>query len=180
MVCRRCFVVIETELKQLGLHHTHMQLGEITFQQPISLTRLELLKKALKKYGFELITDKRIQIIEQIKTLAISYVFKLEKEEKLINFSYFLELHIYKDYSYLSNLFSEMEGTTIEKYLINLKIERVKELLVYDEMTLSEIAFEIGYSSVAHLSNQFKKTTGLTPSYFKQLKDKKRQSLEDI
>ena len=180
MVCRRCIILIELALKQLGLVAMTMQLGEIVFDQELLPETIDSIKKALKQYGFEVITDRRSHIIEQIKIMSIEYVFQMKNEEKQCNFSDFIEKGLLKDYTYLSNLFSEVEGTTIEKHLINLKIERVKELLTYDEMTLSEIAFDLGYSSVAYLSNQFKKITGLTPSHFKQLKDKKRQVLEKV
>ena len=180
MVCLRCKMTVESELKRLGFDPLSIELGEVVFKQNLSLEDIELLENALKKYGFEVITDKRSQVIEQIKTAAIDYVFENDDDTKKPNFSDFLEKKLLKDYTYLSNLFSEMVGTTIEKYLINLKIERVKELLVYDEMTLSEIAFQLGYSNVAYLSNQFKKITGLTPTYFKAIKDKKRQSIEKV
>ena len=180
MVCLRCKMTVENELKKLNLNPLSIELGEVVLKQDLSQKEIELLENALKKYSFEVITDKRSQVIEQIKTAAIAYVFENDDNMPKPNFSDFLEKKLLKDYTYLSNLFSEMVGTTIEKHLINLKIERVKELLVYDEMTLSEIAFQLGYSNVAYLSNQFKKITGLTPTYFKQLKDKKRQMLEKV
>ena len=180
MVCTRCKMVVASELKRLGLDPLSIQLGEVVFAHDLPVETAEFLKTALAKYGFEVIIDKRGQVIEQIKSMSIEYVFQVKNDEKHHNFSDFLEKRLLKDYTYLSNLFSEVEGTTIEKHLINLKIERVKELLAYDEMTLSEIAFELGYSNVAYLSNQFKKITGLTPSHFKQLKDKKRQVLEKV
>ena len=180
MVCLRCKMMVENELKKLGFDPLSIDLGEVVFKQNLSVADIETIENALKKYGFEVITDKRSQVIEQIKTAAIDYVFENDDAEQKPNFSDFLEKRLLKDYTYLSNLFSEMVGTTIEKHLINLKIERVKELLVYDEMTLSEIAFQLGYSNVAYLSNQFKKITGLTPTYFKAIKDKKRQSIEKV
>ncbi len=180
MVCLRCKMTVEAELKKLGFDPLNIDLGEVVFKQNLSLEAVETIEKAFKKYGFEVITDKRSQIVEQIKTAAIDYVFENNDKEQKPNFSNFLEKKLLKDYTYLSNLFSEMVATTIEKYLINLKIERVKELLVYDELTLSEIAFQMGYSNVAYLSNQFKKITGLTPTYFKAIKDKKRQSIEKV
>ena len=180
MVCQRCKMVVASELKRLGLDPLSIQLGEVVFDHDLPFEKAELLKTALAKYSFEVINDKRGQVIEQIKNMSIEYVFQVKNDEKHHNFSDFLEKRLLKDYTYLSNLFSEMESTTIEKHLIHLKIERVKELLTYDEMTLSEIAFKLGYSNVAYLSNQFKKITGFTPSHFKQLKDKKRQSLEKV
>lgn len=178
MVCLRCKMTVESELKKLGYDPISIELGKVHFKQNLSLEEIESIENALKKYGFEVITDKRSQVIEQIKTAAIDYVF--ENDTQKPNFSDFLEKKLLKDYTYLSNLFSEMVGTTIEKHLINLKIERVKELLVYDELTLSEITYQMGYSNVAYLSNQFKKITGLTPTYFKAIKDKKRQSIEKV
>ena len=180
MVCQRCKMAVASELKRLGLDPLSIQLGEVIFDHDLPLEKAGLLKMALAKYGFEVIIDKRGQVIEQIKNMSIEYVFQVKNDEKHHNFSDFLEKRLLKDYTYLSNLFSEMESTTIEKHLIHLKIERVKELLSYDEMTLSEIAFQLGYSNVAYLSNQFKKITGLTPSDFKQLKDKNRQMLEKV
>lgn len=180
MVCLRCKMTVEAELNKLGFYPLSLELGEIVFKDSLKEHDIKSIENALKPYGFEVIMDKRSQIIEQIKTAAIDYVFEKNEGQQRLNFSDFLEKRLLKDYTYLSNLFSEIEGITIEKYLINLKIERVKELLVYDEMTLSEIAFQLGYSSVAYLSNQFKKITGLTPTYFKGIKDKKRQSIEDV
>jgi YesN/AraC family two-component response regulator len=173
-------MMVETEFFQLGFNPLSINLGEVVFKQNLSLAEIETIENAFKKYGFEVITDKRSQVIEQIKTAAIDYVFENDDDTQKPNFSDFLEKKLLKDYTYLSNLFSEMVGTTIEKHLINLKIERVKELLVYDELTLSEIAFQLGYSNVAYLSNQFKKITGLTPTYFKAIKDNKRQSIEKV
>lgn len=180
MVCLRCKMTVESELKRLGFHPLSIELGEVVFKQNLSSEEIEIIENALNKYGFEVITDKRSQIIEQIKTAAIEYIYQNDAAEQRLNFSDYLEKKLLKDYTYLSNLFTEMIGTTIEKYLINLRIERVKELLVYDELTLSEIAFQVGYSNVAYLSNQFKKTTGLTPTYFKTIKDNKRQSIEKV
>ena len=180
MVCLRCKMTVESELKRLGFDPLSIELGEVVFKQNLSSEQIEIIENALNKYGFEVITDKRSQIIEQIKTAAIEYIYENDAAEQRLNFSDYLEKKLLKDYTYLSNLFTEMVGSTIEKYLINLKIERVKELLVYDELTLSEIAFQLGYSNVAYLSNQFKKITGLTPTYFKTVKDNKRQSIEKV
>lgn len=180
MVCSRCKIIIESELNKLGFAPLSIELGKVVFKESLLANQLDLIGKTLLKYGFELIPDKQTQIIEQIKTAAITYVYQKEAETQTFNFSTFLEKQVLKDYNYLSSLFSEITGATIEKYLISLKIERVKELLVYDELTLSEIAFQLNYSSVAHLSSQFKKITGLTPSYFKTLKDKKQKSLTNL
>lgn len=180
MVCLRCKMTVESELKRLGFNPLSIELGEVKFEQNLSSEKIETIENALNKYGFEVITDKRSQIVEQIKTAAIEYIYQNDADERRINFSDYLEKKLLKDYTYLSNLFTEMVGSTIEKYLINLKIERVKEFLVYDELTLSEIAFQLGYSNVAYLSNQFKKITGLTPTYFKAIKNNKRQSIEKV
>ena len=180
MVCLRCKMTVESELKRLGFDPLSIELGEVDFKQNLLSEEIEKIENALNKYGFEVITDKRSQIIEQIKTAAIEYIYQNDADERRLNFSDYLEKKLLKDYTYLSNLFTEMVGSTIEKYLINLKIERVKELLVYDELSLSEIAFQMGYSHVAYLSNQFKKITGLTPTYFKVIKDNKRQSIEKV
>ena len=180
MVCLRCKMTVESELKRLGFNPLSIELGEVKFEQNLSSEKIETIENALNKYGFEVITDKRSQIVEQIKTAAIEYIYLNDADERRINFSDYLEKKLLKDYTYLSNLFTEMVGSTIEKYLINLKIERVKEFLVYDELTLSEIAFQLGYSNVAYLSNQFKKITGLTPTYFKAIKNNKRQSIEKV
>lgn len=180
MVCLRCKMTVESELNRLGFDPLSIELGEVDFKQNLSTEQIEMIENTLKKYGFEVITDKRSQIIEQIKTAAIEYIYQNDANEQKLNFSDYLEKKLLKDYTYLSNLFTDMVGSTVEKYLINLKIERVKELLVYDELTLSEIAFQMGYSNVAYLSNQFKKITGLTPTYFKAIKDKKRLSIEKV
>ena len=137
------------------------------------------LNTALKGLGFEIMDDRKVQTIEKIKNLIVTLVHH-SNNEIITNLSTFISSQLLQDYNYLSNLFSEVEGTTIEKYFIAQKIERVKELLVYNEMTLSEIADQLGYSSVAYLSNQFKKVTGLTPSHFKTLKENKRKNIEEV
>lgn len=180
MVCQRCKMTVEAELKKLGFDPLSIELGEVVFRQNLLPKQLNTIENALKIYGFEVVMDKRSQIIVQIKSTAVAYVFQNDNNAQKPNFSDFLEKKLLKDYTYLSNLFSEMVGTTIEKYLIHLKIERVKELLMYDELTLSEIAFQMGYSNAAYLSNQFKKITGLTPTYFKTIADKKRLSIADV
>lgn len=180
MVCLRCKMMVESELQRLGFDPLSIELGEVVFKEELSTLQLSVIDEALHKFGFELLLDKRNQIIEHIKTAAIDYVFRENDHQQRSNFSDYLEKKLLKDYTYLSNFFSEIEGITIEKHLINLKIERVKELLVYDELTLSEIAHKLGYSSVAYLSNQFKKITGLTPTFFKELKDKKRRSIDNL
>lgn len=179
MVCDRCKMVVKSELEKLGINPSKIDLGEVTLDKPIGQTLIQQVKSILSTLGFELIDDKRSRLIEQIKTLIIELVHYNNNELK-INLSDYLSQKLHHEYNYISNLFSEVEGTTIEKYFIAQKIERVKELLVYDELTLSEIAFRLNYSSTAHLSSQFKKVTGLTPSHFKEIKASKRKPLDKV
>jgi AraC-like DNA-binding protein len=179
MVCIRCKMVVKSELDKLGLHYTRIELGEVEVQDKMSAQQLNELNVALKKSGLEIMDDKKSMLIERIKTVIIELVH-YSNEELKINLSDFLSEKLNHDYTYLANLFSEVVGTTIEKFFLTHKIERVKELLVYDEMNLTEIADKLNYSSVAHLSNQFKKITGLTPSHFKKLRHKRRIMLENV
>ena len=180
MVCHRCKMVVETELQKLGLHPVSVALGEIIIEEEeLSKEQQDGLTNALKKVGFELLDDRRGKLVEQIKTLIIDTIHHMD-EQPGENYSQLISKHLHHDYSYLSNLFSQMEGITIEQYTIGQKIEKVKELLMYDELSLSEIAFQLGYSSTAHLSTQFKKLTGLTPSTFKKIGMQNRKSLDDV
>lgn len=179
MVCIRCKMVVKSELEKLGLQYTLIELGEAEIKDDISDVTKSKLDAALQKQGLELMDDKKSMLIEKIKTVIIELIHYSEYPLK-INLSDYLTSKINYDYTYLANLFSEVQGTTIEHFFIYHKIERVKELLVYDELNLKEIAYKLHYSSVAHLSNQFKKVTGLTPSHFKQLKHKRRISLENL
>lgn len=179
MVCSRCKMVVKSELEKLGLQLLSVDLGEVETLFPITTPQKQTIEVRLKSFGFELIDDKKIKTIEKIKTLIIELIYH-KNNELNINLSEYISQQVSNDYASLSNLFSEVEGTTIEKYFILQKIERVKELLMYDEMSLSEIAFLLNYSSVGYLSNQFKKITGFTPSHFKQLKNKKRRQIEDL
>lgn len=179
MVCSRCKMVVKSELEKLGLVPLYVELGEVKLKEKLSDTNSEKLGKALRSLGFELLNDKTSITIEKIKNFIVELVHNQNNELK-VNLSSLLAGHLAHDYGSLSTLFSEVEGITIEQYYIALKVERVKELLIYDELTLSEIAFKLNYSSVGYLSNQFKKVTGLTPSHFKQLKEKKRRQIEDI
>jgi len=179
MVCSRCKMVVKAEIEKAGLQPVSVELGEVEIKQVPTTLQMEQLSASLKALGFEVIDTKKRQIIEKIKNAIVTLVHHSDSEIKT-NLSAFITSKIHQDYNYLSNLFSEVEGTTIEKYYISHKIEKVKELLVYDEMTLSEIADQLGYSSVAYLSNQFKKVTGLTPSYFKSLKENKRKNIEEL
>lgn len=179
MVSARCKMVAKEELKKLGLHYVMIGLGEVEIMENLSEEARSALKTGLLRSGLELMDDKRSMLIEKIKNIVIEVVHYPEEPLKT-NFSDHLSKKLNHDYTYLSNLFSDVQGTTIEHFLIAHKIERVKELLVYNELNLTEIAYKMNYSSVAHLSNQFKKVTGLTPSHFKKLKDKRRNALENI
>jgi len=179
MVCIRCKMVVKEELKKLGLHYIIVDLGEAEILENITEEQKELFKEALLKSGLELMDDKKSVLIQQIKNIIIELVHYSE-EPLSVNLSEYLHQKLNHNYTYLANLFTEVQGTTIEKYFIHHKIERVKELLVYNELNLTEISYLMHYSSVAHLSAQFKKITGLTPSHFKQLKDKRRSMLEDV
>jgi len=176
MVCYRCQMVVKYELEKLGLHHTRIELGETEIMEELSTEQWENLSISLKNIGLELMADKKTIMAERIKTIIIELVHYNDDQIKT-NLSDYLSEKLNYNYSYLSNLYSEVKGTTIEKFYLSSKIERVKELLVYDELNLSEIAFKLHYSSVAHLSNQFKKMTGLTPSHFKNLKNNTRRAL---
>jgi len=179
MVCNRCIMVVQSEMDKLGLAVEHIKLGEVTLEKEPTASERTALEGALVPLGFQLIDDKKSRIIEQIKNVIIELVHHQDNDAKT-NLSDVLSEKLHHDYNYLSNLFSEVESTTIEKYFIAQKIEKVKELLVYDELSLSEIAFRLNYSSVAYLSNQFKKVTGLTPSHFKQIKEEKRKPLDMV
>ncbi len=179
MVCDRCIMVVQNELEKLGLDAKNIKLGEVILSKEITSLEKENLSKTLKPLGFEVIDDKKGRIIEKIKNIIIDLVHHQDSDVKT-NLSDVLSDKLHHDYNYLSNLFSEVEGTTIEKYFIAQKVEKVKELLVYDELSLSEIANRLNYSSVAYLSNQFKKVTRLTPSHFKQIKEDKRKPLDKV
>lgn len=179
MVSIRCKMIVKAELKKLGLHYVHVDLGEVEIMENITAEQRENLKSAIMKSGLELMDDKKSMLIEKIKNVIIEMVHYSDELPKT-NFSDYLASKLDYDYTYMANLFSETEGTTIEHFILLHKIERVKELIIYDELNLTEIAWKMHYSSVAHLSNQFKKITGLTPSFFKSLKRKKRNSLDEI
>jgi AraC-like DNA-binding protein len=179
MVCIRCKMVVKAELEKLGLHYTTVELGEVEVMEKITPEQHDSFKEALWNSGLELMDDKKSVLIERIKKVIVELVHYSE-DPLPVKFSEYLSKKLDHDYTYLANLFSEVQGTTIEKFLIAHKIERVKELLVYNELSLTEIAYQMHYSSVAHLSNQFKKVTGLTPSHFKELRQKRRNMLEDV
>ena len=179
MVSARCKMAVKEELKKLGLHFIIVDLGEVEIMENISVEQQEQLKIGLLNSGLELMDDKRAVLIEKIKNTIIEMVHHTDEMIK-INFSDFLSEKLNLDYTYLANLFSEVQGTTISQFMIAHKIERIKELIIYDELNITEIAWKMNYSSVAHLSNQFKKVTGLSPSHFKQLRDKRRRPIEEI
>lgn len=179
MVCHRCIMAVEEILNKQEIPYQSIRLGEVQLTEPISEKKKAVLEKELTSIGFALIDDRKSQLIEKIVNILIEQIYQSD-EPLRVNLSDYLSEKLHYDYNYLSNLFSEVKGTTIEKYFIAQKIERVKELLVYDELSLSEIAYHLGYSSVAHLSNQFKKVTGLTPSYFKSIRTEKRKPLDEV
>ncbi len=179
MVCNRCIMVVRQEFEKAGLKSAFVNMDEVELIREPSIKQLQDVEKKLNELGFEILDNQRQKLIEKIKTLVVKKVQSGEIEEhfSLINF---LGKSIHKDYSQVSRLFSQVEGITIEQFFILQKIEKVKEWLVYNELTLSEIAWKLGYNSVAHVSSQFKKITGLTPSYFKTIGGKHRKSLDQI
>ena len=179
MVSNRCKLSVKEALKSLGLHFILLELGEVEVMGELSSSQLQQLKATLLLSGLELMDDKRSVLIERIKNTVIEMVHHSDEVIK-INFSNYLSDKLNYDYTYMANLFSEVQGTTIEQYIIANKTERIKELIIYGELNFTEIAHKMNYSSVAHLSNQFKKATGLSPSHFKQLKDKRRNPLEEL
>ena len=179
MVSLRCKMIVKSELENLGVKSIIVELGEVEIAGDLVPKLRQDLKSALLKYGFELLEDTKSILIEKIKNIIVEMVHYSE-EPLVVNFSNYLSEKLNYEYNYLSNLFSEVKGITIEHYIIAHKIERAKELLVYDQLTLTEIAEKLHYSSVAHLSNQFKKVTGLTPSFFKNMKHKKFIGREDL
>lgn len=179
MLSNRCKMVVKEVLKELGLHFIIVDLGEIEIMENISAAERGELKIALHNSGLELMDDKRAILIERIKTTIVDMVHHTDEGMK-VNFSNFLSEKLSYDYTYLANLFSEVQGTTIEQFIIAHKVERIKELIIYGELNITEIAWKMNYSSVAHLSNQFKKVTGLSPSQFKQLKEKHRNPIDSL
>ncbi|WP_276496397.1 helix-turn-helix domain-containing protein [Pontibacter litorisediminis] len=179
MVCDRCKRVVAEELQKLGYTVLQVGLGEAEVAAE-GEADMKQIRQVLESNGFELLDDRKTQLIEKVKLAIIELVHQSGEQELHVNTSDYIAEKVGLDYNYISSLFSSFEGITIEKYLILQRIERVKELLVYDELSLKEIAYELGYSSVAHLSNQFKKVTGLTPSHFKQVKSDKRKTLDKV
>ncbi|WP_136153100.1 helix-turn-helix domain-containing protein [Flavobacterium sangjuense] len=179
MVSNRCKMMVKDELKKLGLHFIIVDLGVVEIMEDISEEKKALLKANLFESGLELMDDKRAIMIEKIKNVIIEMIHYADEPIK-ITFSEHLSEKLNQNYTYLANLFSEVQGTTIEQFLILHKVERIKELIIYDELNITEIAWKMNYSSVAHLSTQFKKVTGLSPSHFKALKDKRRSPIEEL
>lgn len=180
MVCDRCIMVVKDQLDAAGLTYRKIQLGEVELSEPASDKQIVSLRTNLSNLGFELLDDKKAALVTQIKSVIIKLIHDSGQDEINKKLSVLLSEKLGKDYHFLSTLFSSVEGVTIEKYIILQRIERAKELLMYDEMTINEIADTLGYSSVQHLSQQFKKITGLTPTHFKQLKENKRKPLDQV
>ncbi len=180
MVCDRCIKSVTGIFSATGAIIKTVKLGLVDLVEGLPADKMIVVKKSLEDEGFEILDDQKFKLVEQVKKLIVELVHYKELDEMKENLSEYISRHLHKDYNYLTNLFSSIESTTIEQYFILQKIEKVKEWLVYDELTLSEIAFKLGYSSVAHLSGQFKKITGFTPSEFKKLKEHNRKKLEDI
>ena len=179
MVSIRCKMMVKEALKKMGLHFIVVDLGEVEIMENLSVEQRLELKSTLLKGGLELMDDKKAMLIERIKNVIVEMVHYADEFIK-VNFSDYLSEKLNYDYTYMANLFSEVQGTTIEQFIISHKVERIKELIIYGEWNITEIAHRMNYSSVAHLSSQFKKVTGLSPSHFKQLKDKRRSPLEPI
>ena len=180
MVCSRCKMLVKAELEKAGLNPLTVELGEVEIENEPTHEVLEQLNASLQKLCFEIIDDRKSRIIEKIRNAIVELIHHKSYENISVNLSEFISQKLNYDYNYLSNLFSEVQGITIEKYFIAQKIEKVKELLKYDELSLSQIADRLGYSSVAYLSNQFKKQTGLTPSFYKTMKTNSRKNIEDL
>ncbi|MBK5244947.1 MAG: helix-turn-helix transcriptional regulator [Eubacteriaceae bacterium] len=172
-------MIVKQELEKLGLHYLHVDLGTIEIKENITDSQKEQLQKGLKIFGLELLDDRRNIIIEKVKAVIIEMIHYSEELPK-VNYSDYISEKLGYDYTYLANTFSEVKGITIQQYIIVNKIERAKELMLYGELNLTEISYKLHYSSVAHLSNQFKKVTGLTPTYFKKMKVKRLRNIEDL
>lgn len=180
MVCGRCKKVVTELLHDLHIKVDHVELGRVDTKQELDQNTIAALRQRLQIEGFELIDDQKVKLVEQVKNVIVNLVHYQDLDEMRVNLSEYLSNQIHRDYNYLSNLFSSLENTTIEQFFILQKIERVKEWLVYDQLTLSEMAYKLGYSSVAHLSNQFKKITGFSPTTFRHLKDHQRKPLDEV
>jgi len=180
MVCNRCIKVVKQLLEEQHVEYAAVQLGKVWTKETLSPLQLQQCKQLLQREGFDLIEEQKLQLTEQVKNLLLDLIYQQSLEERTENISSYLSHKLHRDYTGISQLFSSVENITIEQFFILQKIERVKELLVYEELNLSEIAFKMGYSSVAHLSSQFKKITGFTPSQFRELKDHHRKPIDQL
>lgn len=179
MVSNRCKTVVRTALKELGIHFVLLELGEVEIMERLTGEQRESLKNTLEDAGLELIDDKRSILIEKIKNVIVDMIHHSDEVVK-VNASIYLSEKLNHDYTYLANIFSQVQGISIEQFIILHKVEKIKELLMYGELNISEISYKMNYSSTAHLSTQFKKVTGLTPTHFKQMKEKRRKTLDQI
>lgn len=181
MVCNRCKMVVQAELLKLGLHPVAISLGEVEVtEDSLTAQQLTSLDDALRPLGFERVDDRKGKLIERMKAIVVERIWSQNAVDEQYNWSGIMSRELNFEYGYLSGLFSSVEGITLEQYIIRQKVERVKEWLVYDELTLAQIAWKLGYSSPAHLSSQFKRVTGLSPSYFRTLKDNKRKPIDQL
>ena len=179
MVSRRCRMVVQDEMKKIGIRYVNVDLGVVEISEDLTQKQLEQLRVNLLRWGLELLDDKKEILVERLKNLIIEMIHYSDDIPKVNNSEYLSEKLGY-DYAYLSSIFSEIKGITLQQFIINHKIEKIKELLLYNELNLSEISYKLHYSSVAHLSNQFKKITGITPSFYRQLKQNRTQNLEEL
>ncbi len=180
MVCNRCIIVVKQEFEKINLTPINVQLGEVELKEGPSDSEINHLRHQLADKGFELLDDRKMMIVEKVKNIIIEAIHRTDEIDIKVNFSNLIQQQLHIEYNYISSLFSNTEGITIEQYIILQRIERAKELLVYNELTLSEISYKLAYSSVQHLSTQFKKVTGLTPSHFKMIKENKRKPLDEL
>jgi AraC family transcriptional regulator len=180
MVCGRCMKVVKQVVENHNLNIRSIELGKLVVAEELDAKLLEQIRNELREEGFDLVDDQKAKLVTSVKNLIIQKIHYGELDEMKENFSDYLSSSLHKDYTYLSNLFSQMESITIEQFIILQKVEKIKELLIYDEMPISDIAFRLGYSSQAHLSNQFKKITGFSPIQFKKLKDHHRKHLDKL
>ncbi len=180
MVCKRCIIVVKQEFEKINLTPINVQLGEVELKEGLSDSEIDRLRHQLADKGFELLDDRKMMIVEKVKNIIIEGIHRSDEIDIKVNFSNLIQQQLHIEYNYISSLFSNTEGITIEQYIILQRIERAKELLVYNELTLSEISYKLAYSSVQHLSTQFKKVTGLTPSHFKMIKENKRKPLDEL
>lgn len=179
MVCNRCVMVVRNELEKLGFSPVSVELGEVELAVEISGADKQAINRSLQQFGFTVIDDAKSRMVEQVRTAIVELVYG-KNNDLVTNLSDYLSEKLGRDYAYISHLFTQVEGTTIEQWYIAQKIERVKELLIYDELSLTEISYLLNYSSVAHLSRQFKKVTGLTPSHFRSVRDQRRRAIDEL